>query len=152
KPWQKQKSSTAKPRWNAASCWPKPKRRGFGDRGHANPLRFGFGQQLAAFHLGFAVDDFCFCHGFGVLYSCFLVGLGLEPRLLDLFFFERKGVLHGIGFGLSFEYAHLRLALSLLHLLSLCGFGLEFGNPYLLLLDLGLNSHLIVFLFFEQQV
>ena len=38
-----------------------------------------------------------------------------------------------------------------LHLLHRFGLGLQLGNPHLLLLDVGHDAHLIVFLLLEQQ-
>ena len=80
------------------------------------------------------------------------MGFGFELGLLDLLLLQRQRVLHGIGFGLSLKHSHLGLAFRLFYLLGFCGFGLKLRDPHLLLLNVGLHSHLIVLLFFEEQV
>src|SRR5204863_6372014 len=100
---------------------------------------------------GLGVLDRGLCTGFGILHRHFLVGLGFEFGLLNLLLFERQRVLHGVGLGLGLQDSHLRLAFGLLHLLGFSGFGFEFRDSYLLLLDFGLNSHLVVLLFFQKK-
>jgi len=80
------------------------------------------------------------------------VSFRFEAGLLDLLLLQRQCVFHGVGFALGLQYPYLGLALRLLYLLNLLRFGFEFGDSHLLSLNVGLNSHAIAFLFFQQQV
>src|SRR5581483_5399228 len=122
-----------------------------GSGGNTNALRFRLGEEFAAFHFRFAVNDFGLGFGICVLHGRFFARLRLQLRLFDLFLFQRQQVFHGIGLALSLQHADLGLAFGLLHLLGFGAFGLQLGDPHLLLLDLGFNSHAVVFLFLKQQ-
>ena len=71
--------------------------------------------------------------------------------MLNLLLFQRKRVLHGIGLALGLQHPHGGLPLGLFHLLHLGGIGVGFGDFDLLLVNLGLNAHAVVLLFFQQQ-
>ena len=65
--------------------------------------------------------------------------------------FQRKQVLHGIRFAFCLQHSYGGLTLGLFHFLRFGGFGFEFGDADLLLLNLSLHAHLIVLLFFQKQ-
>src|SRR5205085_7905871 len=119
---------------------------GIGHGGHADAVRLGFGQQLAALHLGFTVNDFGFGHGFGVFHGRLFVGFGFELGLLDLLLLQGQRVLHGVRLGFGLQHANLGFALGPFHLLGLGGFGFKFRDSDLLLLNFRLHTHLIVLL------
>src|SRR5205823_11809702 len=136
---------------------------GVGNRSDADAISLCLRKEFAALHLGFAVDDLGLGHGLGSLNSCgrlgfgvldghLLVRFGLKFGLFNLLLFEGQRVLHGVRLGLGLQHSHLGLALGLLYLLRLGGFGFKFRNPNLLFLDFSLHRHLIVLLFFEQKI
>src|ERR1035437_6643814 len=118
---------------------------------HSNGVRLCLRQQLSPFGLGLAVDDLGLGRGFRVLNGRFLPCFGFQFALLDLFLFQRQGVLHRIGFALSLQDVDLRLAFGLLDLLYFRRFGFEFRDAYLFLLQLCFHAHAVVFLLFQQQ-
>ena len=88
--------------------------------------------------------------GFSILDRRFLPRFRFQFALLDLFFLQRKRVLHRIRFTLRLQDVYLRFAFGLLDLLNLRGFGLEFGDAHLFLLQFCLHAHAIVFLLLQQ--
>src|SRR5581483_4799835 len=104
-----------------------------------------------ALQLGLAVDDLRFGIRFGILVGGLFARFGLELALLNLLLFQRQGVLHSIRFAFGLHHLGFRVAFRLLHLLRGFSFGLQLGDLYLLLLDLGIHRHLVVLLLFQQE-
>src|ERR1051326_7917118 len=63
--------------------------------------------------LSLAVDPLGLRLALGFFSRDFFLGLGLKPRLLNLFLFQRKRVLHCVGFGLGLQNADLDRTLRL---------------------------------------
>src|SRR5208282_6687637 len=124
---------------------------GVGRGGQADAFGLGLRQKFAAFHLRFAVDELGLAGSLGILDRGLLARFGFELRLLDLFLFQRERVLHGIGLALGLQHADGSLSLSLFHFLHLGCVGVSFGDFDLLLMDLGLDAHAVIFLFLQQQ-